>query len=264
MVWAVLAGQTAQAAFELTEQGPRATGMGGAGTALAGDGWAVCRNPALAVDLLPTAAVAWSQQFGLPELTRESFMAGLELRTQPLAIAASTLGSEVYRENEVALIVARKLGERVTAGVEARADNLAIEGYSSATVFALTAGLSVRPTARVSFGVVWRNLNEPKLPGYRDRISESLTIGVAARVVEQGMLAADVVQEKHFAAEYRIGAEARVMSRLFLRVGVRAEPVRPSAGFQIDLGRCSFLYAGDLHPDLGASHEFGLSFRFER
>jgi len=55
-----------------------------------------------------------------------------------------------------------------------------------------------------------------------------------------------------------------LFSALKLRVGMRAEPVRPAAGFEIQWQRWRFHYGGDLHPDLGASHEMGLEFMVGR
>jgi hypothetical protein len=123
--------------------------------------------------------------------------------------------------------------------------------------------LTGKPHENVTVGGIWRNVNEPRLTGYRDRIQESLVLGLTVRVIPGGIISADIVQEKHFPAEFRIGAEARVLPQLVLRVGGRAEPVRPSAGMQIDIRRWSFYYAGDLHPDLGASHQAGIGLRFE-
>jgi hypothetical protein len=253
--------QPAWGAFELDAGGPRAAAMGGAGTALSGDGWAILRNPALAAEGRPLAGMGWSQQFGLPELTREELAVVSHYRGQALGMTAATLGSKLYRESEFGIIWAHAFRPELRVGADVRARWLDIESYPSSHAFTLTAGIEGRPLAGLAVAALWKNLNEPRLSNYDDRIGGSLTFGVTAQVTSDGLVAVDVVQEAHFPAELRVGAELRVLPRLALRVGGRAEPVRPAAGLQVDLGRWSFVYAGDLHPDLGASHHVGLEIR---
>ena len=235
--------------------------MGGAGAALSGDGWAALRNPALAAHGGSLAGMAWSQQFGLPELTREEVAAVSHFRGHALGVTVTAFGSKLYRESQFGLIWARAFRPELRVGLDVRARWLEIADYPSSHALTLTAGVEGRPLAGLSIAAVWRNLNGPRLPNYRDRICESLTFGVAAQVTENGLVSADVVQEEHFPAELRVGAEVQVLPRLTLRVGGRAEPVRPAAGLQVNMGRWSFVYAGDLHPDLGASHQVGLEIR---
>jgi hypothetical protein len=230
--------------------------------ALAGDAWAAQRNPALAAATAPQAGLAWSQQFGLPELGRESVNVTEKTRDQPWAFNAATFGSDLYRESRFSVAVARELHPTVAVGAEASGEWLQIQNYNQGRALAFAAGLLARPSEHLTVGAAWRNLNEPRISGYRDRISESLTIGAAVEIGDEGVIAADVTQETRFRAEYRVGAEAQVLRTLWIRVGARAEPVRPSAGIEIGVGRWHFLYAADLHPDLGASHELGLSVRF--
>jgi hypothetical protein len=238
--------------------------MGGAGVSLSGDGWAAFRNPALAAYGGSVAGTAWSQQFGLPELNREELAVVSHFRRHALGLSASTLGSSLYRESQLGFLWGYAFRPEFRIGAEVRACRLEIENYPSSQAVALTGGVEGSPRSGVFIAAVWRNLNEPRLTKYRDRLGESLTLGVTAQVTERGLVSADVVQEKRFPAELHVGAEVRVLPRLVLRVGGRAEPVVPSAGLQVDAGRWSFVYAGDLHPDLGASHQVGLEIRLSR
>lgn len=255
---------SAWAAFESDLNGPRATGLGGAGVAVWGDVWAPMRNPALAAVTIPQVGLYWSQQFGLPELTREAVLVTSTVRGQSWAVRGSSFGSDLYRETEFGLALAWSLHSTIAFGIEASGRWLQIQDYSRGQAISLAAGLSVRPTEHVTLGANWRNFNEPRLSGYDDRLGELLTVGAAVEVGDDGLIAADVVQETRFRAEYRIGAEARVLSPLWIRLGIRAEPVRPSGGVEIAAGQWHFFYAADLHPDLGASHELGLAVRFHK
>jgi hypothetical protein len=253
--------KSAFAAFELDTFGPHAQALGGAGIALADDGWAVLRNPALAASGQANVGLSWSEEFGLPELARETIAARFTVSNYPIGIRASTFGSKLYRESDYGLIAARHFRSNLAVGVEIGARNLQIESNPNSTTAIASLGIVFQPLPALTLGATWKNLNRPRLTGYSDHIEESLNIGACATFGNSGILCADLIQEKHFPLEIRAGVEARVLANLKLRVGFRAEPVRPSAGFQVDLKRWSFLYCGDLHPDLGPSHSMGLEVR---
>jgi hypothetical protein len=263
LIWAVFS-STAYGAFELDCAGPRATALGGGGAALTGDGWEGFRNPALIGDAHGGMAGSWSQQFGLPELSREVVAADWRFHGGSFAVLGGTFGSDLYRETQFGLTAAKKLHPKLTAGIEIGGRWLDIEKYTEAHALSITAGLLLEPMRGLTAGIVWRNLNESRLTGYVDRLPSSLTFGLAGALTKDAVITADIVQEKRFPAEVRVGAEARVLDELRLRVGMRAEPVRPSAGFDIQWRQWRFYYGGDLHPDLGASHEMGLEFLLGR
>lgn len=253
--------ESAFAAFELDTFGPRAQAMGGAGIALTDDGWAVLRNPALATYGKANIGLSWSEEFGLPELARETIAARISVSNYPLGFRASTFGSKLYRESDYGLIAAKRLRSNIAVGLEIGARNLQIESNPNSTAAIASFGIVFQPLSAFTLGATWKNLNRPRLDGYSDHIEESLNIGACATIGNSGIICADLIQEKHFPLEIRAGAEASLLANLKLRVGFRAEPVRPSAGFQVDLKRWSFLYCADLHPDLGPSHSMGLEVR---
>ncbi len=249
------------AAFEGSAFGPRAAGLGGGGVALEGDAWQANRNPALAAGGWRWAGAQWSQLFGIPELNRESADVTTSAYGQPWALHAGTFGSDLYRESNLRLAAARKIGALLTLGVALNAGWLDVKNYARGSVLGMDAGMLIQAHPQVIIGAVWRNLNDPKLNGYQDRLAESLTVGAAVHLPGEASVVLDILQEPHHATEYRVGAEAQVLSNVALQVGARAEPVRPSAGVQIKAGRWYFYYAGDLHPDLGVSHDVGLAMR---
>ncbi len=254
--------ETGKAAFELDSPGPRATALGGAGVALVGDLWSPLRNPALAAEAPGGAGMSWSQQFELPELSREAICVNSTVRQLTVAIRGTNFGSKLYREGEFGLIIAYPLKNQVSLGAELTGKWIGIQDYSTGSAVAVGLGILVHPVNALKIGAVWSNLNSPRLTNYSDRIGEALRVGLMARVTDEAILVADVIQEEYFPAEFRGGLEARLLPNFHLRVGIRAEPVRPSAGFQFRVGRWGFNYGGDLHPDLGPSHEIGMEVRF--
>lgn len=200
----------------------------------------------------------------MPELTRETVAVDGQFNSYGLHLNAATFGSNLYRETEIELGIAADVLPQVTAGMEVGGRWLDIDRYASARAMAVAAGLLARPRPWLTAGAVWRNLNEPWLAPYRDRIAASLTTGITARLAGQGLLAVDIVQERFQRAEYRFGAEAEFGTDLRVRIGARMEPFRPAAGVDFMVSRWRFVYAADVHPDLGVSHDIGLEVRLSR
>ncbi|MBI5059335.1 hypothetical protein HZB60_06090 [candidate division KSB1 bacterium] len=250
-----------QAAFESDVTGPVSAGYGGAGIAETSDGWAGFRNPAACAVGQGGFACSWSRDFGLPELSRGAVATRQTIVAIPVSLQATSFGWAVYRESGLGVAVAQRFGDRLYAGVEAGGRFLAIEQYGSGSALAFSAGVLSTLSEEIAIAAVWRNANRGRISGFRDRLAESLALGIRATPAAHSRALIDVVQDRGFPAEVRFGAEIAPLSDLALRVGARTEPVRPSAGLTVSMRRWSFHYAGDLHPDLGASHQVGLEFR---
>ena len=235
--------------------------LGGAGSAMRGDSWGGLRNPALIRGNGFLVGANWSQQFGLPELSREHFGAVRDIKSVSLGLHASGFGSELYRETALDLSFARDLRADVTAGIAVGFRSLSIQGYENGNAAAVSLGIIARPIPKLAVAGVWRQLNRGKIEGYADRLPETLVIGLAAELGYSSLAVLDFVAESHFPLETRLGIESRVSKRLKLRIGGRAEPFRPSGGFEIIFRRWRFHYGVDLHPDLGPTHSVGMEMR---
>jgi hypothetical protein len=248
---------TAHAAFEKDLCGPRVTGMGAAGVALPGDAWCPSRNPALIASEFSGVGLAWQRLFDLPELTQLHLVGGFSLHDYTAAIDVHQFGGELYSETVAALSLARRLSSFFSAGGQISVNQVAIRHYGDGAAFGAQVGICVQPVPEFQAAASWRNFPQARLSHWNARMPEALQLGVALRL-PKGAFVADIVEESRFPTEYRFGAEAPVLPALTLRVGTRLEPVRPSIGFTVQVSRWRFHYAGDLHPELGPSHQLGL------
>jgi hypothetical protein len=247
----------AQAAFEKDWSGPRAGGLGGAGVALSGDAWCAGRNPALLTDGTPLVGLAWQRLFDLPELSRLHLAGRMVLGDFVAAAEAQQFGGELYQETSLAASLARSFSTFVSVGCQISINRVSIADHGDDSALGALLGIRYHPIPEVCAAACWRNFPEARFRRWDARMPEVLQFGVSVRL-PRGSFEVDVVEESRFATEYRLGAEAPVLPLLTLRVGSRFEPVRPSVGFTVRLSRWRFHYAGDLHPDLGPSHELGL------
>lgn len=247
----------AGAAFEKDWSGPRAAGLGGAGVALPGDAWCAGRNPALLTERVPSAGLAWQRLFDLPELSRLHLVGKLALGNFAAGVEAQQFGGELYQETSLAASLARSLSSSLAVGCQISVNQVAILHHGRDSALGALVGICYRPIPELRVAACWRNFPRARFGRWDARMPEVLQLGVSLKL-PRGSFEVDVVEESRFATEYRVGAEAPVLPLLTLRVGSRFEPVRPSVGFTARLSRWRFHYAGDLHPDLGPSHELGL------
>lgn len=247
----------ARAAFEKDWSGPRAAGMGGAGVALPTDAWCAGRNPALLTEGVRAAGLAWQRLFDLPELSCLHLVGEFALGKYVAAASVQQFGGELYRETTLAASVARALSPFLSVGGQLSANQVAIRHYGKGAAPGALLGICYRPIPELRAAACWRNFPRARFGRWDTRMPEALQLGVAVQL-PRGSFAVDIVEEPRFPTEYRVGAEAPVLPQLTLRVGSRFEPVRPSVGFTARVSRWRFHYAGDLHPDLGPSHELGL------
>jgi hypothetical protein len=247
----------AQGAFEKDWSGPRAGGLGGAGVALSGDAWCAGRNPALLTDGAPFVGLAWQRLFDLPELSRLHLVGNVALGNFVAAAEAQQFGGELYQETSLAASLARSFSTSLSVGCQISVNRVSIADHGDDSALGALLGIRYRPIPEVCAAACWRNFPDARFGRWDARMPEVLQLGVSLRL-PRGSLEVDAVEESRFATEYRFGAEAPVLPLLTLRVGSRFEPVRPSVGFTARFSRWRFHYAGDLHPDLGPSHELGL------
>jgi hypothetical protein len=201
--------------------------------------------------------MAWQRLFDLPELTRLHLTSEFAFRQWAAALEVHQFGGELYRESTAGFSLAKVFSPLLSIGAQASVNQITIRGYDNATAFGASLGACFHPIPEFDIGTCWRNFPQSQFGGWNAQMPEALQFGVALRL-PRGTFVADIIEESRFPTEYRVGAEAPVLPALSLRIGARAEPVRPSAGFTVQVSRWRFHYAGDLHPDLGPSHELGL------
>ncbi len=250
-------------AFESVPGGPRDAGLAQAGVALEGDVWGLLRNPAIAPLGRMQFGAGWSQQFDLPELTRESALLASEIGQQFLAISAESFGSSLYRESSAKGMISRRFSSKLSVGAELNGQFLAVKQYGRGSAFGSAVGMILDAHRDVRLGAVWRNPGRPAISHFRERLPESLTIGLTTNASSRAVVCADVIQEHNFPMEVRIGAEVVLHPSIAMRVGARGEPFRPAGGFSLKLKRWTFHYSGDLHQELGPSHAVGLELQMQ-
>jgi competence ComEA-like helix-hairpin-helix protein len=213
------------AAFEPRDWGARSAAMGGLGGITADDITALPLNPSIA-GLLPkfTAGATGYQLFpGLDGLEAISSIGlGIGLPTEKIGsfgLWYNTFGLDLYREHEIMLAHSFVLFRRISLGYGLKVLDLEMQGFPSAMVFSVDAGVTAVYSQKLRFVFSMRNLNAPSLLGSPDNTSRGGELG-AAFVPMRGMLAAlSLVKNTGEDLFFRAGIEFKPVALVSVRAG---------------------------------------------
>jgi hypothetical protein len=266
--------------------GARASAMGEAFTAVAGDASASFWNPAGSAALERRQAHfthnAWIQDvshdaaavlfparrltFGLHAMVIS--VPGIEQRNYPTDDPLSTFSAH---DIVLGVTLAKKIGDDLALGLNLRYLNEKIY-IETASGFSIDLGAQYQtPLKGMSAGLMVQHLGATNdLVAQKITLPRTLRAGVAY-VLPIGapespwLLSADLVSIRNQESHLHVGAEIRPLDMLALRAGYQTgyETRDLSAGFGLQLGRGEFDYAFvPFQEDLGQAHRFSLTLAF--
>ncbi len=265
IAWVVVCGTAVKssAAFERQPESVRACGMGGAGSAIAGNIWGALMNPAAlaCVTGRMIAVSAAPSPFGIEELRRAACAYTEPLGRLTASVTGIRYGYELYREVTLGAACGYDCGEGVRVGATLTLESLSIAGYGHGSCAGLDAGVLWQIVSGLEIGASAANWNSPSPGNSHENIPTTFQAGIAYTLPGGFLVACDIVEDPHFPAEVRLGAELAVAEFFFLRAGVSMDPSSCSAGVGIHFLPIEIEYAFSRHQELGYTHRFGLSLR---
>ena len=262
----VIACGTAGSAFGAFERQPesvRACGMGGAGSALAGNVWGALMNPAALAGVTGRmiAVATAPSPFGLQELRRTACAYTEPFGRFTASVTGIRYGYELYREVTLGAACGYDCGEGVRIGGTVTLNSLSIARYGHGSCAGLDAGVLWQIVPGLQFGASAANWNAPSPGDSGERIPRTFQAGIAYIPPGGFLVACDIAEDPRFPAEVRLGAELAVAGFFFLRAGVSTDPSSCSAGVGVHLLPVEIEYAFSRHLELGFTHRFGLCLR---
>lgn len=249
------------AAFEPLPVSARSAAMGQAGAGLSPGVETMDINPAGLADCKATEiSLFLSRPFGIKELANQSLSVGLPVFSGGLGIQLRTFGSKLYRENWAVFGFGRKFGN-LSAGLQCRLLQLAIERYGSATVWTFDAGLQHPITEEVRIGCAVTNLLRTRLGYQNQSLPQIIRMGIAFQPVGTTTFALDVDKDVRYPAAIRGGLETWPLPSLSLRIGFTQHPNTLACGLGINLSGWHLDYGWTCHSVLGATHLVSLVFQ---
>ncbi len=247
-----------------TPVGARIAGMGQAGLTLV-DLWSAQHNQAGLAGLTRPAVGVFMQRHWLSEsLDHQALAAALPLGRGSIAVNASTLGYDLYRETSVGVAYAMRFGEGLRVGVQL--DYLSVrlgEGYGSRSTVTGEVGVQARLTGGLWVGAHLYNPSRAALGGpYDERVPTVLKAGLGYTFSEKLVLTGEVEKDIDQAERFHAGLEYHPVNALFLRTGVSTGAVQGHFGVGVRLKGFDLDLAVAFRSLLGPTPQLGLSYRF--
>jgi len=245
----------ASAGFEQSALGPHLRALGGAGTALSGESYALFLNPSSIAVLrgLHAEAEYLPAQFGLKELALKSATISGALFGMKCALAGSRFGFELYSENSLGLALARDIPP-LDVGVMLNYYSVSISSYGSSATFGIDVGVGVEIRDGLRWGCALRNINAPVIGPAREPLPQALTTGISYCPVHTIVIVADYRKEAAFDASLHFGLEYSPFQEISFRVGTSDYPDTYSCGIGLVIGTASISYSLNVHDELGLTN----------
>jgi hypothetical protein len=247
--------------------------VGGRSAALANasititDLWACFNNQAaLAYLSKTTAGASFDEQFAISNLSTEGFALALPTKAGTFGLSGNEFGYTAYNEKKVGLAFGKKLGEKISAGVQVDYLNTFINDdfYGSKTTFAVEGGLLAEPIQNFKIGFHIFNPTRAKLAEYADeRIPTIIRLGGSYKFSEKVWWSAEEEKDIDLPAVFKSGIEYHIVESLFLRVGVGTNPALFSFGFGLRVKQFTIDAASVYYQVLGFSPSFSISYDFK-
>jgi hypothetical protein len=261
---------------------PKATAMGGAGTAVNSDVWASYYNPAnlSAIDRIEVGtsylrlfnltffknffgAVAYPlpQNYGVVSFSMQYFGVDYE---------GKKLNGEYTFALSHGFYLLRDIHSSLAAGYSIKAyywdlgESQQFGDLGSSTTLGVDVGLQASIYSRTYLGVYFLNINAPLVGAdIKHDLPQRVVIGIAYQPYD-GVTTSLDFNRLIGAEDMQLwgGAEFNVFRNLFLRFGGTTNPNRFSAGLGIQYAQFKIDYALLTHNELGITHQFGLIVSF--
>jgi hypothetical protein len=244
--------------------GSRAAAMGNASVATS-DLWSVHHNQAgLAFLNSLQVGVHHENRFMVPEFGLQALALAVPARPGTIGLSYTYFGFSRYNESKLGLAFGRRFGEKLAAGVQVNYLHTYIAGdYGTAGNITVEGGFIAQPADGFYIGVHVYNPSRTSVKTYyNDPIPVIFKFGVAGHFDQKIIAVAEVEKEPDYSPVFKAGIEVGVHGPLFLRTGIKSDPVQASFGIGYIFGSLFADLAFTNHQQLGLTPHFSLGYIF--
>ena len=227
------------------------------------DVWSVFHNQAGLANLENfNLGLHFENKYGIKELSHSAIALALPTNRGTFGLSLSYFGYSKYNESKIGLAYAKKLFEKVSAGIQLDYFNTSIYGnYGNGGVLTAEIGLIFEPVENLLIGAHAFNPVRTSYNTYDDEaLSTALKLGMAYSFSENVLLSIEVESDFENATNFKSGIEYQVIKQLYLRAGINTNP----ASYHFGLGYQFYQIIADLafshHQVLGYSTNISLRY----
>ncbi|MBN1543449.1 hypothetical protein JW992_15015 [candidate division KSB1 bacterium] len=251
-----LCARAAPAAFDYRPACARNLALASAFAAVKGEPTQSLTNPASLPDNPGWRLCASTvRPYGLQALQTHSASLALTSKRWAFAATGQRFGENGYREETLALSLARIVSDKITLGMTLRQADLRIHGYGQSRSAVFDLGLWTRPHPAVAFGFAVNNAGAATIGRCREPLPQIRRWGLLLALSPFLHISTELSKDIRYPADFACGIEAFLHPTLCLRAGIGNEPGRVAAGTGIFIGSLRLDYAAEIHAELGTTHQ---------
>lgn len=246
-------------------RGARAIALGNAFVAIADDPWAPYYNSGGLgrIDRAMAAAFFSPQQFGMNELRTIALGGTLPLNIGTVGVNVHQFGFELYKENGVSIGFGREIDWDVYGGITIHINRFVVERYGSTTKALLDIGLFSEPLRNLTLGFAAHNILGTTIGATNEHLPRIFKIGTAYVPLRAFTVLFELEKDIRHPLSMKAGVEQKFLDFFAIRLGTTSNPDTFSGGIGLEYSLFTFGYAGNLHKELGWTHQIELAIRLK-
>lgn len=245
--------------------GARSAGLANASVTLS-DGWSLIHNQAGLGRLEKMqAGLFYENRFALKQLGHYGAVFAVPTESGTFGFTASSFGYSLYRESKFGMAYGRKLGEKISAGIQIDYLSVAFgDIYGNNATIAGEIGVQAELTDELSIGAHIYNVGRAEFAEFNnERIPTIIRFGLQYTFSEKVFTTLEMEKDIDFSPVFKGGFEYRVVDAFYLRAGVSTNPALSALGFGYQYKGLRFDFAGTFHSVLGFTPQWSLVYQFK-
>ena len=150
-------------------------------------------------------------------------------KEQQFGFSTQYFGNQYLKNWTIGAQYARKLLEKLDAGIRIRGGQLDLDTYGKRTYFDADLGIQTKLNHQLSFGALLQNLMRFRT-AEQEQAGTILRLGVAYLPSKKVRMQAEILQDFAQGLGFQAGVEYLPISSLAVRIGMRTNPITPSFG----------------------------------
>ncbi|OQY04982.1 MAG: hypothetical protein B6I20_01970 [Bacteroidetes bacterium 4572_117] len=231
------------------------------------DNWAQFNNQAGLANINEiTFGAGFQNAYFIKELGTNALAIALPTKTGVFGVNYSYFGYPKFNQNKFSLAFAKKLGKRISAGIQINYLYTHIEGeYGSQGLASGEIGIITEPINDFFIGAHVSNFWMAKYVNADEiRLPMIFKMGASYILYKKAILSAEIQKDVELPIIFKSGLEFSIEEKFFLRFGIASNPMIFSFGFGYKLKPFNVDISFSKHPVLGYSPAVSLEYAIKK
>jgi len=226
--------------------------------------WTAFNNPAnLTLNDRINLGVIYSSPFNISELSNQSLAISLPMKNSGIGVGIHRFGYELYNENTLFIGYVMKLMDGLSVGMSLYHFQTTIGNkYGRRSNVSSSFGTKVRWSEKIDLYFTIRNLLNSVIEDYHlERPGTIQFLALRTSISDQVERLAEIEKQSLFPARFKVAVCYAPSKSLKITFGSSTEPVSPSAGIHLYLGRMLFVSSWRYDFNRGVQPSLSLVYR---